>query len=243
MIVKGSKNNLTLSLDNLEFDEAIKYPQKEKIKKIHFMIHYLCQGKYLTYDFSLLKLFPNIEYLNFGIFLSQESIIDSIYGLKNLKHLNYHGNNDRLPLKYNKLEKLEIIEMFYSKNNKQNNFEKLNRLKILNIWNVENVKDLKFLGKLNNLKELNIFGSNSIKNLNGIEYLTSLETLILSGLISLEDMSSLFKLKPLNCLHISYCNKINVKNIDLFNDYYKRIYTKKVIDSRYEKYYKGKYNV
>jgi hypothetical protein len=219
-------NKKQLQIEPKEFDEGVKFAQKNDIKSVMVYCGIEKTEKYITIDFSWLKKLPELQSLEIMAPLSKKSNVDGIYELKKLKDLHY-SHYDNVPLDHNKLKSLEHLYCHYSKNHKREecSFELLKSLKSLKLWSIKEEEDCRFIGKLNKLTRLELTWSRSIKSLDGLEEYKLLEILWLRNLSQLEDISALDELKGIKKLWIENCKRINEKGTKKLTMFRKNIYT------------------
>lgn len=155
-------------------------------------------------DLSLLKYFPNTEYVQFR---SDYENIETLYEFKNLKGI---STLSKAPLDFTRFEKLQYLRISPSKAQivQMSNCKNLKNLSIYNY----NQSDLSCFSLMPNLENL-IIDNCKIESLCGIENFPNLKNLTIQYCIKLKDISKLKEILNLEDLYLENVYKIEDYNV------------------------------
>jgi hypothetical protein len=141
---------------------------------------------------------PHVVYLRSLPVLSEKSIIDPIYSLKNLQLLDWGDTKNTI-----QVSRFKNLKTLLCEGTENIILDKANSISYLYFRRLKNLNLLPFLTGVKKL-ELRNFGGN---NLNGIENLINIRELIIKTAKNLDDISEIVK-----CINIDSIEIENIKN-------------------------------
>ena len=187
--------------DEYSGKEAAALIKKNKVPKV-IMLSLPSSGEGLAF----LAKCASITNLRLSLEDSGEFDISPIYQLPNLEKIEF-GAIAKEDIDFSKMPNIRNVIIDWS--SALSSIFHATQLKSLHLQGISTVKitDLSFLSELKNLEELHIAYA-KCQSLSGVESLKKLRVLHLESMPKLTDIAALAKLKLLDSLGISNCNKI-----------------------------------